>query len=192
MAGIPEKHTLDHERLFKLRLAVARHGEMDVASWWNTKGMLGRYGAMALARGLPRTHCFAQARVVFAVAANRCRELFDPPDSMTFWDLSPEIEEQFEDRRQHWLDQSDEWAPFFRSVSDYKGGDLLGFLRELGLVTPSQAKFLRSLPPPGDGVSVALPADPESLEELPALLAAGFSLGRPGRPVIPYVRAKSG
>ena len=53
--------TLDLERLLKLRLVVARFGEMDLAKWWNTKGQLGRLGA-ALRRGLPRTHHFAQAR----------------------------------------------------------------------------------------------------------------------------------
>jgi hypothetical protein len=51
---------------------VARMGEMDRAQWWNTKGQLGPLGAMALSRGLPRTHYFAQARSVFAVAAHRC------------------------------------------------------------------------------------------------------------------------
>ena len=37
------------DRLLKLRLVVARHGEMDRAGWWNTNGMLGRHGAIALA-----------------------------------------------------------------------------------------------------------------------------------------------
>jgi|GEM_PF-120065 len=46
-----DPRAVDYDRLLELRLAVARHGEMDVASWWNTKGMLGRYGAMVLARG---------------------------------------------------------------------------------------------------------------------------------------------
>ncbi|MFN5116778.1 MAG: hypothetical protein ACK5FE_13410 [Cyanobacteriota bacterium] len=30
--------TIDFKRLFKLRLVVARHGEMDAARWWNTQG----------------------------------------------------------------------------------------------------------------------------------------------------------
>ncbi len=56
--------TIDLERLLKLRLAIARFGEMDLARWWNTKGQLGRLGATALRRGFPRTHHFAQARSV--------------------------------------------------------------------------------------------------------------------------------
>ena len=44
---------IDFKRLFKLRLVVARHGEMDAARWWNTQGMLGRRGALVLKRGFP-------------------------------------------------------------------------------------------------------------------------------------------
>ena len=75
--------SIDLDRLFRLRLVVARVGEMDLARWWNTRGMLGRHGAMALKRGFPATHYFAQARVVFAVARARCQELFAPPGCMT-------------------------------------------------------------------------------------------------------------
>ena len=90
---------IDLDRLLKLRLVVARHGEMDRAGWWNTNGMLGRYGAIALERGLPRTHRFAQARVVFAVARSRCEELFDPPGCVTLWKLPADVEDQFDE---HW------------------------------------------------------------------------------------------
>ncbi len=97
---------IDFDRLLKLRLVVARVGEMDLARWWNTRGMLGRHGAVVLQRGLPRTHRFAQARVVFAVARSRCHELFDPPGCMTLWHLPAEIEDRFEDRWQAWLDEA--------------------------------------------------------------------------------------
>ena len=89
------------------RLVVARHGEMDRAGWWNTNGMLGRYGAIALERGLPRTHRFAQARVVFAVARARCEELFDAPGSVTLWRLPAEVEDQFDEHWQAWLGERD-------------------------------------------------------------------------------------
>jgi hypothetical protein len=51
--------TIDFKRLFKLRLVVARHGEMDAARWWNTQGVLGPRGLSVLKRGFPKTHCFA-------------------------------------------------------------------------------------------------------------------------------------
>jgi hypothetical protein len=63
---------LDFERLFKLRLVVARQGEMDGARWWNTLGLLGPRGAAVLKRGFPATHLFTQARIVFTVARHRC------------------------------------------------------------------------------------------------------------------------
>ncbi len=57
---------LNFDRLLKLRLVVARVGEMDLAKWWNTNGLLGRKGRILLSRGFPRTHSFAQARAVFS------------------------------------------------------------------------------------------------------------------------------
>ncbi|HSN97576.1 MAG TPA: BrxE family protein, partial [Candidatus Nanopelagicales bacterium] len=92
---------------------MARFGEMDIARWWNTKGQLGRSGALALRRGFPRTHHFAQARSVFAVAAHRCSELFDPPGCVTLWRLPESIEEELDARWEHWLDDAAAWAPFF-------------------------------------------------------------------------------
>src|SRR5690349_2368177 len=89
-------HEIDLERLLKLRVLVARFGEMDCAKWWNTKGQLGRLGAAALRRGFPRTRYFAQARSVFAVAGHRCAEIFDPPHCVTLWSLPENLEEEFD------------------------------------------------------------------------------------------------
>src|SRR6266478_5996367 len=107
---------IDIDRLLKLRLVVARFGEMDIAKWWNTKSQLGRFGTAALRRGFPRTHYFAQARSVFAVAANRCKEVFDPPGSVTLWHLDVETEDAFDARWEYWLDHAAEWQSFFQQV----------------------------------------------------------------------------
>jgi len=48
---------VDLDRLLKLRLVVARFGEMDIAKWWNTGGQLGPVGAIALRRGLANKCC---------------------------------------------------------------------------------------------------------------------------------------
>ena len=53
---------VDTANITKLRLVVARFGEMDRAKWWNTKGMLASLGEMAIRRGFPKTHLFARAR----------------------------------------------------------------------------------------------------------------------------------
>src|SRR5687767_13552002 len=105
--------TIDLDRLLKLRVVVARFGEMDLAKWWNTGGQLGRHGATVLRRGFPRTHFFAQARSVFAVAAHRCTEIFDLPRAVTLWRLPEAIEEEFDERWEQWLDKADDWTVFF-------------------------------------------------------------------------------
>ena len=86
-SSFPLTSVLNFDRLLKLRLVVARYGEMDMARWWNTQGMLGRRDAIVLKRGFPATHYFAQNRVVFAVARSRCNELFSPPGCLTLWNL---------------------------------------------------------------------------------------------------------
>src|SRR5436190_8533699 len=126
---------IDLDRLLKLRLVVARFGEMDLAKWWNTKGQLGRLGAAALRRGFPRTHYFAQARSVFAVAAHRCAEIFDPPDSVTLWRLPEAIEEEFDAKWEHWLDQAPEWMPFFQRLENLQEKDLKVALQSFDLIT---------------------------------------------------------
>src|ERR1035437_5067895 len=108
--------TVDLDRLLKLRLLVARFGEMGLARWWNTKGQLGGLGAATIRRGFPRTYRFAQARSVFAVAAHRCAEVFDPPNSVTLWRLPEAIEAEFEARWEHWLDHGAEWEAFFQKL----------------------------------------------------------------------------
>ena len=129
---------IDFNRLFKLRAAVARIGEMDLARWWNTQGLLGPRGAVVLKRGFPSTHFFTQARIVFAVARSRCHELFDPPGCMTLWNLPAEVEDQFEEHWQGWLDESANWSPFFEQLAGSNSDNLLTFLGELELVSAAQ------------------------------------------------------
>src|SRR3989442_6269587 len=95
-ASVDERANLDLDRLLKLRLVVGRFGEMDLAKWWNTKGQLGPLRTAALRRGFPRTHYFAHARSVLALAAHRCSERFEAPRCATLWRLPAVIEEQFD------------------------------------------------------------------------------------------------
>src|SRR3954454_171645 len=133
---------IDLDRLLKLRLVVARFGEMDLAKWWNTKGQLGRLGAAALRRGFPRTHHFAQARSVFAVAAHRCAEVFDPPGSVTLWRLPENIEEEFDARWEGWLDHAPDWHPFFQSLEALPSSDLVEILRTFQLIADRHVESL--------------------------------------------------
>lgn len=176
------------ERLLKLRLAVARFGEMDGARWWNTNGQLGKLGAMALRRGFPRTHRFAQARAVFAVAGHRCREVFEPPQCVTLWDLPASIEEEFEGMWERWLEQGEEWKPFFEALEKPAGADLGEVLRGLGLVTDADLEALGRLRRGADGRAVQLPGVFTGTDADFTLLALGFARGEPGALAVPYMR----
>ena len=182
---------IDFKRLFKLRLVVARHGEMDAARWWNTQEMLGCRGALVLKRGFPSTHRFAQARIVFEVARTRCRELFDPPGCMTLWSLPAEIEEQFHEHWQGWLDETDEWAPVFQAVEAQSGSDLLESLRELDLLSQQQLDTVAKLRRSAEFRAVPLSGTFRPNDAIITLLAAGFARGELGNPAIPYARLEA-
>lgn len=182
----PER--LDLDRLLRLRLIVARFGEMDIARWWNTNGQLGSFGTMTLRRGLPRTHYFAQARSVFAVAAKRCAEVFDPPGSVTLWRLSEDIEESFDARWEQWLDHAAQWAPFFQQLEKPEGADLLAILRKLSVATDQDIDAFARLKRSSGDRAVQLPSLFACSNGEIALLALGFARGEVGKLAVPYAR----
>ena len=182
---------IDLNRLLKLRLVVARHGEMDAARWWNTQGVLGRRGAVVLKRGFPSTHRFAQARIVFEVARSRCHELFNPPGCMTLWDLPAEIEEQFEEHWQGWLDEGDKWASVFQAVETQTGDNLLKALGALDLLSQPQLEAVGKLRRSAENRAVPLTGIHRPNDDIITLLAAGFSRGETGNPAIPYARLEA-
>lgn len=180
--------TLDLDRLLKLRVIVARFGEMDHSKWWNTKGQLGRLGATALRRGFPRTHRFAQARSVFAVAAHRCTEVFVPPGCATLWQLPERIEEEFDARWEYWLDNSDDWTALFERIETLASTDLAILLRDFDAVSESEVQSFSKLRRSFEGRAVPLPGTFSGSEADVALLALGFALGEPGALSVPYIR----
>lgn len=179
---------IDLERLLKLRTVVARFGEMDRAKWWNTRGQMGSLGTAALRRGFPRTHYFAQARSVFAVAAHRCSEIFNPPGCVTLWRLSDDVEEEFDARWEGWLDRADEWTPFFQKTENLQGTDLVATLGSLELVTASQVEAYGRLRRAADGRAVPLPGLFSGTDDDVGLLALGYARGEVGAPAVPYAR----
>jgi hypothetical protein len=179
---------IDFDRLLKLRLVVARHGEMDRAGWWNTNGMLGRHGAISLERGLPRTHRFAQARVVFAVARSRCEELFDAPGSVTLWRLPADVEDQFGEHWQSWLGAAETWNPFFDDLAAYDSNELVSALVDRDLISAGQVDATQAARRSAEGRAVQLRDARELDDDLVTLLAAGFAKGEQGAPAIPYAK----
>ena len=180
--------SIDLDRLLKLRLVVARFGEMDGAKWWNTKGQLGRLGATALRRGFPRTHRFAQARSVFAVAAHRCAEVFEPPGCVTLWRLPEVIEEEFDARWEQWLDHAAEWEPFFQRVESLPAADLVTVLRGFEVVNKRDVEAFGRLRRSAEGRAVPVPSIFSGSDDDVAQLALGFARGEPGALAVPYAR----
>lgn len=177
--------TLDLDGLLKLRLVVARVGEMDLAKWWNTKGQLGRLGKATLRRGFPRTHRFVQARSVFAVAAHRCREVFNLPGSVTLWHLPEEIEDEFDIRWEHWLDKAADWEPFFEDLETLSSLDLVAALREFDLITDLHLDAYGRLRRAAEGRVVPV-GEFAPTQEMVTLLALGFARGEVGALAVPY------
>jgi hypothetical protein len=176
------------DRLLKLRLVVARYGEMDLAKWWNTKGQLGPLGAAALRRGFPRTHFFAQARSVFAVAAQRCTEVFEPSGCVTLWRLPESVEEEFDAAWEHWLDNAGDWASFFHGLQGLHGSDLIAILSSFEIVGHRDIEGFTKLRRSAEGRAVPLPGIFSGRDDDVGLLALGFARGEAGLLAVPYAR----
>jgi|SRR5580658_2330358 hypothetical protein len=184
------RSSIDLDRLLKLRLVVARFGEMDLAKWWNTKGQLGRLGLATVRRGFPRTHYFAQARSVFAVAAQRCSEVFEPPECVTLWRLPESVEEEFDARWEHWLDNATEWVPFFQKLENLQGLDLIAALCQFGLARERDVDGFAKLRRSAEGRAVPLLNSFCETDDDVALLALGFAKGEVGSLAVPYARKR--
>lgn len=177
--------------LLKLRLTVARFGEMDGAGWWNTQGILGRRGKAVLSRGFPATHAFAQARVAFAVASARCASVFAPPRCLTLWSLSAEIEDALARQWSRWCHDAEAWAPFFQDLGSRSSGDLAHHLREMDLIDDATVSATARLTRSAEGKAVALPGTGSASAPTLMLLAAAFSKGERQALAVPYIRLDS-
>ena len=182
---------IDLNHLIKLRLTVARFGEMDSAAWWNTQGVLGKAGRSVLSRGFAATHWFAQARIVCAVAASRCAAVFSPPGCLTLWNLPAEIEDSVSRQWAAACRNANDWTPFFEQLSLRNSGDLLHHLKEQDLIDDSTIQATATLRRSAEGKAVALPGTGKPTRETLMLLAAGFSRGEKMNLAVPYIRAES-
>jgi hypothetical protein len=176
------------EHLFRLRLVVARHGEMDRARWWNAKGVLGMRGKTVLGRGFPRTALFAQARVAFAVARARCDEAFDAGDDLTLFGLPTATEDQFDAALRDWLDDPEPWRDFLREADQPEDADLIDLLCGLGLIAEELVRTTKRLHTNGGNLGICLGNSAEIDHDALSRLGAAFSLGKPGYLMVPYMR----
>lgn len=179
---------IDVADLFRLRLAVARFGEMDRSKWWNTKGILSRVGELAISRGFPKSHVFARARAAFAVASARSEEVFNPPDSFTLWRLPVEIEDQLEDAWAGWLESPDEWKDLLDRIDAAGANDLVSALISLELVSEQSANRAKGMRRADDLKSVPIKLSDETAIEAIELLAVGHGNSEPGKLAVPFIR----
>jgi hypothetical protein len=176
---------LDYERLLQLRLVVARVGEMDLARWWNTNGQLGNIGTAVLTRGFRRTHQFAQARSVFAVATHRCRAVYDPPGAVTLWSLPAEMEDDLDLRWDQWIDDVSAWSGFFEHLESCSP-DLETELVRFGLVTDADVERVRKLRRSAEQRAVAVPGEFAGTTADVTTLALAFARGDIAGLAVPY------
>lgn len=142
-------------------------------------------GESVLRRGFPRTHRFAQARSVFAVAAHRCRDLYDPPSAVTLWQLPAELQDDFDRAWATWIDRADEWEPFFRDLEPCSA-DLLREMQRLQLVTDDHVDQLSRLRRSAEDRAVALSGEFNYSDDEITMLALAFARGENGRPAVPF------
>ena len=179
---------LDLDRLLKLRLVVARFGEMDNAAWWNTDGVLSKKGGLLLSRGFPKTHQFAQARLVFTVARARSFERFPAvPGCVTLWSLPAAVEDAFDTRWEHWIEDAEAWSSFFASLEE-SASDLIEMFLVRNLVQAGQIDEVNRLRRTAEGRSIPVSGARRLDDNTVTLLAAGFSRGKVGELAVPYVR----
>jgi hypothetical protein len=95
--------------------------------------------------------------VVFSVAAHRCREVFNPPESVTLWQLPETVEEEFESHWERCLDQAGQWRPFFQELEKLKQDDLKIALQSFDLVTSEELELFSRLRRSAEGRAVPLP-----------------------------------
>lgn len=177
---------MDFERLLKLRLVVARFGEMDSAEWWNTKAVLSRLGGSVFARGFPRTDLFAQGKAVFEVARSRCREVFNQPGAITLWELPPKTEDIFENEWRSWCASRDSWLQFFSRLQTLNRDSLFGAFNEAGCFTGDQEEIVRKLRRGAEGRSVQITGHKRLDDGLVDLLALGFCRGSKKELLVPF------
>ena len=93
------------------------------------QGVLGGKGSLLMSRGFPKTHPFAQARLVFEVARARSAERFTAvPGCITLWELPANVEDEFDARWAEWLEDGASWSEFSvrkadDMMMDRPGGD---------------------------------------------------------------------
>jgi hypothetical protein len=183
---------LNPELLFKCRLIVGRYGEMDIARWWNTSGIMSGLGAKVASRGLPRTEFYGRARALFAVASHRTQEFFSPPGSCTLWSMPPSVENALDEAMIRWAHEGRNWPEVEGAVAELKPGTLGQGLRKADLLSEETAGLIERLKNGPEGKSIRLPDASLITDDTVTLLAAAFTRSSGDSLRLPVVVVKGG
>jgi hypothetical protein len=102
--------------------------------------------------------------------------------------LPAAFEEEFELRWEEWLDNTTDWAPFFKKMEALQGTDLISVLRGFELVSERDVEAYGKLRRTAEGKAVPLSGVFGGSNGDIALLALGFARGEPGALAVPYAR----
>lgn len=185
------KESIDYGWLLRLRLLIARYGEMDSARWWNTNGVMGKYGAIALSRGFPKTQALVRGRIAMEAAKQRCNDVFQVPGCITLWSLPPEVEDGVEQHVNTCLNDNSGVLTFLQELESVENVGLGAILQSTGFVSQEYLAKVLSIPLSGDARTIAIPGTHSVNAVTVALLAAGFTRSDIGRLIVPYARLEN-
>jgi hypothetical protein len=140
-----------------------------------------------LQRGFRRTHFFAQARSVFAVAAHRVAEVYNRKEAVTLWGLPADVEDAFDTHWAQWIETADQWNGFF-SVLEGCGANIVEELRRFDLVTDDQVERVSRLRRSAEQRAVHVPGDFDGSDDDLTMLALAFSRGERRNLAVPFQR----
>lgn len=122
------------------------------------------------------------------VAANRCGEVFNPPNSVTLWRLPEDVEEAFDARWESWLDDAEAWKSFFQAVEALKSFAVPDALKSLSLIDDADLQSVGNLRADVGGKGVKVGGAFELGRKSLVLLALGFAKSGQKDLVVPYLR----
>ena len=126
---------------------------------------------------------------MFAVARARCNEIFNPPRSVTLWNLPAAFEDEFDSKWNSWIEERDGWESFFARVAKISGtDDLTAALREFELISDGDEQAIRSMKRSAEARALQIPGAHSLTDDLITSLALGFSKGTRESLTIPYAR----
>jgi len=176
------------DQILRLRLVVARLGESDLLSWWNSR-YLSKTGQSYLRPQFPRTLRLAQVRSAFLVATERCRSIVDREGCVTLWILPAALEIALEARLNRLSTVTPEWNTFFDAIQGLGAMTVVEAIQKLSILPAEMVAAASPGPVSGASGAVELPGSMTPTFESVLALALGFDAGRKGELAVPYLRS---